>query len=65
MRPTGASGTDTGFAGSNRGARSRQLHRPAAFPVADGAIRAEAGCDAQRLDVLLVNPPAPDGAIWI
>jgi radical SAM superfamily enzyme YgiQ (UPF0313 family) len=40
---------------------------PARFPQADGVVRAHgiAQVRARPLDVLLVNPPTPDGGIWI
>jgi len=50
----------------NLGTRTRQMVPPARFPdagsVAD-AIKRERPADA--VDVLLVNPPSPDGGIWI
>ena len=50
----------------NRGAGMRErVHQPR-FPDADAAVRA--GLDARPekvVDILFVNPPAPDGGIWI
>lgn len=45
----------------------RLVKLPAArFPDADAAVRAGAGAgDRSAVDVLLVNPPSPDGGIWI
>ena len=37
----------------------------AAYPDAGPAIRAAGRPGSARVDVLLVNPPSPDGAIWI
>ena len=50
----------------NRGARAvRKLPRPD-FPNADAALRHIAPKRSpEAIDVLLVNPPAPDGAVWI
>jgi radical SAM superfamily enzyme YgiQ (UPF0313 family) len=39
---------------------------PPRFPDADAVVRASGVANAARgVDVLLVNPPAPDGGIWI
>jgi anaerobic magnesium-protoporphyrin IX monomethyl ester cyclase len=39
---------------------------PPRFPDADAVVRASGVANAPRkVDVLLVNPPAPDGGIWI
>jgi radical SAM superfamily enzyme YgiQ (UPF0313 family) len=39
---------------------------PPRFPDADAVVRASGVANAGRkVDVLLVNPPAPDGGIWI
>ena len=35
------------------------------YPDAGPAIRAAGRAEPHRVDVLLVNPPSPDGAIWI
>jgi anaerobic magnesium-protoporphyrin IX monomethyl ester cyclase len=53
---------------NNLGARSVLRVRDANFPSADQAVRQglqtkERGPDA--VDILLVNPPSPDGGIWI
>ena len=45
--------------------RSTTQHVPQAdFPLADSAVCTEAA-GSPSADVLLVNPPAPDGGIWI
>jgi len=53
----------------DRNLGTRRIPPPAAakFPSADAAVasRAAARMRESKLDVLLVNPPAPDGAIWI
>src|SRR5512137_3022474 len=50
----------------NLGSRSlRTLPKPK-FPDADLAVRARGiRREENKVDVLLVNPPSPDGAIWI
>ena len=53
---------------SNRGARRLPKLRPAKFPDADQIVLQTELTEARPdscVDVLLVNPPAPDGAIWI
>lgn len=50
----------------NRGAGMRERVPPPRFPDADAVVRA--GLDArpaESVDILFVNPPAPDGGIWI
>jgi anaerobic magnesium-protoporphyrin IX monomethyl ester cyclase len=52
--------------GVNRGAAVREWIPTPSFPDADAVVRA--GLDARpedAVDILLVNPPAPDGGIWI
>ena len=50
----------------NVGTKTRTIVLPARHPDTDAlASTPEPGQDAGRLDVLLVNPPTPDGAIWI
>lgn len=50
----------------NVGARTRQQITAGAAPLADGALSLRAApADDQQVDLLLVNPPAPDGGIWI
>ncbi len=51
----------------NLGRNSLPPLRPASFPTADEIVRQRANDRKGNgsLDVLLVNPPAPDGAIWI
>lgn len=50
----------------NRGAGIQESVPLPRFPIADQVVRAEA---SQRppdaVDILFVNPPAPDGGIWI
>jgi radical SAM superfamily enzyme YgiQ (UPF0313 family) len=52
---------------SNLGTRRIIDLPPARFPQADGVVRTHgiAKVGARGLDVLLVNPPTPDGGIWI
>jgi len=50
----------------NRGAGMREQVPPPCFPDADAVVRA--GLDVrpeEAVDILFVNPPAPDGGIWI
>ena len=52
--------------GVNRGAAVQERVPTPSFPDADAVVRA--GLDARpedAVDILLVNPPAPDGGIWI
>ncbi|MBU0703164.1 MAG: B12-binding domain-containing radical SAM protein, partial [Chloroflexi bacterium] len=52
--------------GVNRGAGMRERVPLPRFPDADAAVRA--GLNARpegAVDILFVNPPAPDGGIWI
>ena len=50
----------------NLGTRSVKDLRPAAFPDAGAAVRHLTHArPAGAVDVLLVNPPSPDGGIWI
>jgi len=50
----------------NRGTRLEQRIHSEAPPRADAfAPEQELQQDGERVDLLLVNPPAPDGAIWI
>jgi anaerobic magnesium-protoporphyrin IX monomethyl ester cyclase len=50
----------------NRGTRAPRKLPQAKFPSADEALRHIAPQrNSEAVDVLLVNPPAPDGAIWI
>lgn len=52
----------------NMGTRTREIIRPPRFPDAGAAVR-EHIINRERpktaVDVLLVNPPSPDGGIWI
>src|SRR5256885_14970709 len=52
----------------NMGTRTREIVRPPKFPDAGAAVR-EHIVRRERpntaVDVLLVNPPSPDGGIWI
>jgi radical SAM superfamily enzyme YgiQ (UPF0313 family) len=51
----------------NVGTKTREIVTPAKFPDADAVALSAAAArrEASRVDVLLVNPPSPDGAIWI
>ena len=52
--------------GVNHGAGIRERVPPPSFPDADAVVRA--GLDTRpegAVDILFVNPPAPDGGIWI
>ncbi len=51
----------------NVGTKTRTIVLPVAHPDTDAVARryAEARGEASRVDVMLVNPPAPDGGIWI
>ncbi len=51
----------------NLGTRTRQMVPVPRFPDAGVAVRAHITRErsADAVDVLLVNPPAPDGGIWI
>ncbi len=50
---------------ANRGTSVRQRLPEAVYPLADGALDAQPVRPADAVDILFVNPPAPDGAIWI
>ncbi|MEP7200380.1 MAG: radical SAM protein, partial [Chloroflexota bacterium] len=59
------SNTDTHM---NMGTRTREIVRPPKFPDAGAAVRehiVKRERPATAVDVLLVNPPSPDGGIWI
>ena len=51
----------------NVGTKTRTIVVPAKHPDTDAIAQqyAERQAEPTRLDVLLVNPPTPDGAIWI
>jgi anaerobic magnesium-protoporphyrin IX monomethyl ester cyclase len=51
----------------NVGTKTREIVAAPRFPDADAVARASAAArhEAHGVDVLLVNPPSPDGAIWI
>ena len=51
----------------NIGTKTRVIVTPAKFPDADTAARTGAASrpQASQVDVMLVNPPSPDGAVWI
>ncbi|MGB8645933.1 MAG: radical SAM protein [Anaerolineae bacterium] len=52
----------------NLGTRSRQIVSPPRFPDAGAVVReyiVKRDRPASAVDVLLVNPPSPDGDIWI
>lgn len=51
---------------ANRGTRVQERVPAAAFPNADAIVRQRIERrPAGAVDILFVNPPAPDGAIWI
>ncbi|MCX8068228.1 MAG: radical SAM protein, partial [Anaerolineae bacterium] len=50
----------------NRGAGMKERVHPPAFPDADEVVRAGIAAQPEgTVDILFVNPPAPDGGIWI
>jgi anaerobic magnesium-protoporphyrin IX monomethyl ester cyclase len=49
----------------NLGTRPVAKVRPANYPDAGPAIRAARESREHHVDVMLVNPPSPDGAVWI
>ena len=51
----------------NVGTKTRIILTPAKFPDTDAIAQASAAArkEESRVDVLLVNPPSPDGAVWI
>src|SRR4029453_12969663 len=51
----------------NLGTKTRLVLTMAKFPDADASARegAAARQEVSKVDVLLVNPPSPDGAVWI
>ena len=51
----------------NVGTKTREIVTPPRFPDADTVAQfsAAARLEESRVDVLLVNPPSPDGAVWI
>lgn len=52
--------------GINRGAGIQERIPPPAFPNADEVVRASIAARPEgAVDILFVNPPAPDGGIWI
>jgi len=54
------------MAEENRGIRVREHLQEVVFPRADEAVRqVQAGRPEGAVDLLFVNPPAPDGGIWI
>ena len=50
---------------ANLGTRRIPPLPPARFPDAGTAVRKLSGRTPSGVDILLVNPPAPDGGIWI
>jgi radical SAM superfamily enzyme YgiQ (UPF0313 family) len=55
-----------GGAKANRGARAQQRIAEAHFPSADEVVRGRLETRPESaVDILFVNPPAPDGGIWI
>lgn len=60
---TGPTGSE---APRNVGTKTRLIVLPPRFPDADAIAQARAASTRQSgVDVLLVNPPSPDGAVWI
>jgi radical SAM superfamily enzyme YgiQ (UPF0313 family) len=59
--------TATGREARNVGTKTRIIVLPAKHPDTDAVARhhAEERGETHRVDVMLVNPPTPDGAIWI
>ncbi|MGC8959864.1 MAG: B12-binding domain-containing radical SAM protein, partial [Chloroflexia bacterium] len=54
------------MAEDNRGIRVREHIQEVAFPRADEAVRRMQSIRPEgAVDILFVNPPAPDGGIWI
>ncbi len=52
--------------GINRGAGMQERVPPPAFPNADEVVRAGIAAQPEgAVDILFVNPPAPDGGVWI
>ena len=49
----------------NVGSKTRTIVVPPRFPTSDQAVRGGRGADRSAVDVWLVNPPTPDGGIWI
>src|SRR5215213_1942665 len=49
----------------NLGTRPVAKLKMANYPDAGPSIRAARGRRQHHVDVMLVNPPSPDGAIWI
>lgn len=51
----------------NVGTKTRIILQPARHPDTDDVVQHYAGRrgETSRVDVMLVNPPTPDGAIWI
>ena len=52
----------------NKGARLRPKLRDVAFPNADEIVKQGLLVDKETtdaVDILLVNPPTPDGGLWI
>ena len=52
----------------NKGAGRLVAIRTASFPTADEAVRQarlNMPVSPDKVDILLVNPPSPDGGIWI
>jgi anaerobic magnesium-protoporphyrin IX monomethyl ester cyclase len=49
----------------NRGVKTAQRRPEPEFPNTDELLKAIHGTHQYNVDILLVNPPAPDGGIWI
>ena len=57
--------TPSGSSRHNLGARSPSRLTAPTYPDAGPAIRVARQHEQSKVDVLLVNPPSPDGAVWI
>ncbi|MDX1383792.1 MAG: radical SAM protein, partial [Thermoanaerobaculia bacterium] len=49
----------------NKGTRRIGRLKEARFPDADGVVAGHLAGEERGVDLLLVNPPSPDGGIWI
>jgi len=66
MRGHGDRGVTSGWRSANRGIGVQQRVPAPQFPDADGIVRAQIDVRPEgAVDIMFVNPPAPDGDIWI